>query len=186
MNKIIVTFSGFHGVGKSTISKYISEKYGLKRVSSGELFRIMAKKRGVSLEELSRMAERDYEIDKYIDEYMKRECSKGGCVGDGLLSGWILKDVADIKIWLKSPLPIRIRRIADREGRNYNEVYRETLLREESEIRRFKKIYGIDVLDLSIYDYVIDTSKISLKGLYKIIDLIFEEYINLRCQSQNE
>lgn len=186
MNQIIITLSGFHGVGKSTISKYVSEKYGLKRVSSGELFRMIAMDKGVSLEELSRMAERNYDIDRYIDKLMKRECSKGRCVGDGLLSGWILKDIADIKIWLKSPISIRIRRIADREGRDYNEVYRETLLREESEIRRFNKIYGINVLDLSIYDYVIDTSKISLKGLYKMVDLIFEEYTNLRCQSQNE
>ncbi len=180
MKQIIITISGFHGVGKSTLSKYISEKYGLKRVSSGELFRRIASERGISLEELSKIAENDYSIDRYIDELMRKECSAGGCVGDGLLSGWMLKDVADIKIWLKSPLSLRVKRIADREGRDYDEVYRETVLREESEVKRFKEIYGIDVLDLSIYDYVIDTSKISLDGLYRLADLIINEYLTLR------
>ena len=180
MKNIIIAISGFHGVGKSTLSKYIAKKYGLKRVSSGELFRSIALEKGVSLEELSLLAESDHSIDKYIDEMMRKECSSGGCVGDGLLSSWMLRDVADIKIWLKSPLEIRVRRIAEREKREYNDVLKETVLREESEVKRFKEIYGIDVNDLSIYDFVIDTSKISLDGLYRIVELIIEEYVKLR------
>ena len=31
-------------------------------------------------------------------------------------------------------------------------------------------MYGVDVTDLSIYDLVIDTSRISLEGLYRIVD----------------
>lgn len=89
MSNIVITISGFHGVGKSTLSKYLSSKYGLKRVSSGELFRRIAKEKGVTLEELSKMAEKDFSIDKLIDERMKNECSSGSCVGDGLLAGWI-------------------------------------------------------------------------------------------------
>ncbi len=175
MKDLIITVSGVHGVGKSTLSKYISSKYGFKRVSSGELFRMIASEKGISLEELSSIAEKDPTIDRMIDERMRRECSSGGCVGDGLLAGWMLKDVAHIKIWLKCPLEIRVRRIAEREGREYSEVYRETLIREESEFRRFKRFYGIDVDDLSIYDFIFDTSKIKLDTLYKIIDLIIED-----------
>ena len=107
---------------------------------------------------------------------MRSECLSGGCVGDGLLAGWMLKDEAHVKIWLKCPLDIRIKRIAERENRDVSEVRRETLIREESEVKRFKYIYGIDVNDLSIYDFVFDTSKISLNTLYSIIDLILGEY----------
>ena len=177
MSNIIIAISGFHGVGKSTLSKYISSKYGLKRVSSGELFRKIAEEKGVTLETLSKMAEQDYSIDKLIDDRMKRECSEGSCVGDGLLAGWMLKDSADIKIWLKCDLDVRIKRIAKRENKDIEEVKRETLLREESEIKRFKMIYGIDVTDLSIYDFIFDTSKISLETLYSIVDLIIKEYV---------
>jgi len=98
-------------------------------------------------------------------------------VGDALLSGWMLKDVADIKIWLKAPLEVRVKRIADREGRDYNEVYNETLEREDSERRRFRKYYGVDLDDLSIYDYILSTHLIDLNTLIKIIDEIISNYM---------
>ncbi len=175
MKPIIITISGFHGVGKSTLSKYISNKYGLKRISSGEIFRRLAVERGLTIEEFSKMAEEDPCIDSLIDEIMVKECLQGGCVADGLLAGWFLKEVADIKIWLKSPLEIRVKRICEREGRGYEEVYRETVYREDSEVKRFKDFYDIDVYDLSIYDIVIDTSKIGLNTLFQVVDLLIKD-----------
>ncbi len=170
MGDIIITISGFHGVGKSTLARYISEKYGLRRVSSGEIFRRLAREKGYTLEEFSRIAEKEEWVDRLIDNTVVEECRRGGCVADGLLTGFFLRDVASLKIWLKCPLEIRVRRIAEREGRPIEEVYRETLAREESEVKRFREMYGIDVTDLSIYDLVIDTSRISLEGLYRIVD----------------
>jgi len=177
MTNMILAIAGFHGAGKSTIAKYIAKKYSLRYISSGELFRKIAEERGVSLSKLSRIAEEDPSIDYEIDNRIREEAKKGSMVGDALLSGWMLKDVADIKIWLKAPLEVRVKRIADREGRDYNEVYNETLEREDSERRRFRKYYGVDLDDLSIYDYILSTHLIDLNTLIKIIDEIISNYM---------
>jgi len=175
--KMIITISGFHGAGKSTVAKYVAKKYGLKYISSGELFRRIAAEKGVTLEELSQMAESDPSIDLMIDNKMKQEGGRPGSVGDALLSGWLLKDVADIKIWFKAPLETRVRRIADREGRPFDDVYKETVRRERSERYRFKKYYAIDIDDLSIYDYVISTHKLDLESVIIVVDDIIEGYL---------
>jgi len=177
---ITIAIAGLHGVGKSSVAKYIANKYKLRYISSGELFREIAKEYGVSLEKLSKMAESDPSIDDMIDKRMKMEGSKGGIVGDALLSGWMLKDIADIKIWLKAPLDVRVKRISDREGRPYKDIYRETIIREESERRRFKKYYSIDIDDLSIYDYVISTHLLNLDMVIRIVDEIVKGYIEFK------
>jgi len=55
-------------------------------------------------------------------------------------------------------------------------VLRETVARERSERRRFKKIYGIDVDDHSSFDLVLNTARLSVRetvGISKVaIDLI--------------
>jgi cytidylate kinase len=162
------------------VAKHIAEKYGLRYISSGELFRKIALEKGVTLEELSVMAEKDPSIDLMIDDRMKQEGSRLGSVGDALLSGWLLKDIADIKIWFKAPLDTRVRRIADRERRPYEEVYKETVRREESERYRFKKYYSIDIDDLSIYDYVISTHKLDLESVIIVVDDIIDGYLRYK------
>jgi len=177
---ITIAIAGLHGVGKSSVARYIANKYRLKYVSSGELFRKIANEYGVSLEKLSKMAETDPSIDNMIDKRIKIEGSKGRVVGDALLSGWMLKDIADIKIWLKAPLEVRVKRISDREGRPYKDVYRETVIREESERRRFKKYYSIDIDDLSIYDYVISTHLLNLDTVIRVVDEIIKGFIEFK------
>ncbi len=176
-DKLVIAVSGFHGTGKSTIAKLLAERYGLRYVSSGMIFRNIAKDMGLSLEELSRLAESKPDIDYAIDDRLKNIARQGGVVADALLSGWMLKDIADIKIWFHAPLDVRIRRIAARENRGFDEVYKETLTREESEIRRFKKYYDIDLNDLSIYDFVISTYPYSIKAVSSIVFAIIDGFL---------
>lgn len=178
-HNLVIALSGFHGTGKTTLAYDIARKYDLVVISSGMVFRKIAREKGVSLEELSRLAESSPEIDYLIDERLKELAKEGGIVADALLSGWMLRDIADLKIWLKAPLEVRIRRIADREDRDFDEIYKETLAREESEIRRFKQYYDIDLNNLTIYDYVISTHPISYNSVKKIVFDIIEGYLGL-------
>ena len=181
MNRgIIIAVSGFHGSGKSSFARDIARRYGLKVISSGEVFRRIAREKGLSLEELSRIAEENPEIDYMIDNRLKELAKEGNVVADALLAGWMLKDIADIKIWFKAPLEVRVRRIAEREGRSYEEVYRETVAREESEIRRFKKYYNIDLNDLSIYDFIISTHPFKYNQVLEILFKIIDSYLEVR------
>ena len=177
MKKIVIAISGFHGTGKSSLAKELSKEFSLKLISSGIVFRKIAEEKNLSLEELSRLAEESSDIDLLIDEHLKRIALQGNVIADALLSGWMLRGIADIKIWLKAPLEVRIRRIADREKRSYEEAFRETISREESEKKRFKKYYGIDLNDLSIYDFVLTTHPYSYDEVKKVIFSIVKGYL---------
>ncbi len=174
---LVIALSGFHGTGKTTIAKMVADKYGLRYVSSGMIFRNLARDMGLSLEELSRLAESKPDIDYAIDDRLKRLAREGGIIADALLSGWMLREIAHIKIWFHAPMEVRIRRIADRESRGYKEVYRETIAREESEIRRFKKYYNIDLNDLSIYDFIVSTHPYSIEAVASIVYAIIDGYL---------
>lgn len=156
---IVIAVSGPPGSGKTTLAQNLARALGLRYFSTGIVFRELAKKKGLSLEKLSQLAEANHSIDRYIDSQTINEARKGRVVLDGHLTAWIAKDYADLLIYVTAPLRIRIQRIAERENRSFQEVLRETLAREESERRRFKDIYGIDVNDLSIFDIIINNER---------------------------
>jgi len=155
--RLVVAVAGLPGSGKSTLAKKLAEKLRLRYVSSGSIFRNIAKERGLTLEELSKLAEEDPNIDRYIDTKAYEEAMKGCVVVDAHIAGWILKDVADVKIFLQASLNARANRIAARDGKSFEEALNEVKLREASESRRFKEFYGIDFSDLSVYDLIINT-----------------------------
>ena len=172
---VVITVSGLHGSGKSTHARRLAEALGLRYISAGEVFRQMAEERGMTLEEMSRLAEGDPEFDRLVDERTKEEAVRGGVVIDAALSGWMV-EAADIKVFLTSPLEARIRRIAERDGLTLKEARRRTLLREEIERERFRRYYGMDVSDLSIYDVVLNTELFDADGTSRILKKVVEEY----------
>jgi len=60
---------------------------------------------------------------------------------------------------LKTELRRRAERISKREAKLLEDAISETRQREESEARRYKMYYNIDINDTSVYDLVIDTGK---------------------------
>jgi cytidylate kinase len=153
---VVVAISGVHGAGKTTAARNLAKRFKLRHVCAGTIFRQLARERGMSLEEFSSYVENHPEVDRMIDERTVEEAKRDGVLIDARLAGWMAKD-ADIKILLTTPLEDRVRRIARREKRKYEEVLKETRAREESEVERFKKLYGIDVHDISVFDVVLNT-----------------------------
>lgn len=159
---VVISISGLHGAGKTTVAKYLAQKFKLQYVGAGDVFRKMAAERGMTLEEFSRYAERHPEIDTMIDRRTVREARGKKVLVDARLGGWMVKK-ADLKILLTAPLKTRAERIARREKRDYDEVLKETITRERSEAKRFKKLYGIDVNDHSVFDLVLNTERLSIR-----------------------
>lgn len=173
---MIVTVGGPIGSGKTTIAKALAEKFKLKHISAGEVFRGMAEEKGMSLAEFSKFAEEHHELDKEVDNrQVKLAKDSGDAVIDGRLSGWMMD--ADLKIWLYAPLKIRAARVANREGKSYETALLETEEREKSEKKRYRMVYGIDMEDISIYDIVLNTSKWDAEGTIKVISTAFSSYV---------
>lgn len=174
----IIAVSGPHGSGKSTAAQQVAEILGYKYVAAGELFREMAQKEGLSLEEYSISAEINEEIDRFIDDRTLEIAKKGGnLVIDAQLGGWVLKDLADLLVYITAPLDLRIKRIAQRENKDYEFIKKETLTRENSEKQRYQKLYKIDISDLSIYDVIINSQKFNASDCVRIIKKAFEKIL---------
>ena len=177
---LIITVSGPHGTGKSTYAKALAEALNLRYVSAGELFRDLAKQHKLSLEDFSRRAADDPSIDRMLDERTKAEAKKGGVVIDAQLGAWMVGDQADVKVLLTAPDAVRFKRIAGRDGRDMAGAMRETENRESIQRQRYRKYYGIDVTDLSIYDLKIDTSLYPIDKTKAIIIDAVRNFLMLR------
>ena len=165
----VIVVSGPPGSGKSTYARLLSQDFCLRYTTTGSIFRRMAEERGLSLEELSRLAERDPSIDLLIDKTTLELASKGGYVIDSHLAAWVLSDIADVSILVTAPFPVRAERIARREERSIDDVIVETGAREASQWERFDRYYGYDTTLYSSFDIVVDTSVLGIDEVYSVI-----------------
>lgn len=169
---MIVAIAGPIGVGKSTVAKLLAQQLGYRYISGGEVFREIARQRGISVTKVNKLAERDPTLDHELDRRQRELAQRDNCVVESRLSGWMVD--ADLKVWLKAPLLTRAQRVAAREGQPVKAAQADLAERERSEWARYKQLYGINVDDLSPYDLVIETAKwsaetiaVTLAGLLK-------------------
>uniref|UniRef100_A0A7J3PKR9 Cytidylate kinase n=1 Tax=Staphylothermus marinus TaxID=2280 RepID=A0A7J3PKR9_STAMA len=172
---VVIAISGPPGSGKTTIAKLVAEYFKLNYFSAGRVFREIASMRGVSIEELSIIAEKDPSIDLEIDKRSYEEALKGNVVLDGHLTAWIVKDIADFKIYLTAPLLIRVSRISKRDNISFEQAFRQTIIRENTQWKRFIEYYGIDTRDLSIFNLVLDVSMINIEETFNIVREFIEK-----------
>lgn len=163
---MIITIGGSIGSGKTTLAGEISKRFNLEHISTGEIMRGMAKEKRMSLLEFSRYAESNPEIDREIDQRQKN-LAKDNCVVDGRLSAYFLP--AELKVWLDAPLEVRVDRVAKRDNVSEKEARKEILEREQSEKKRYREIYDIDLDDMEIYDLIINNEKFSIKDTADIV-----------------
>src|SRR5947209_7447349 len=63
----IITISGRPGSGKSTTAKAVAASLGFPHFSSGDLFRLLAKERGIDVLQANLSAEQNAELDRLVD-----------------------------------------------------------------------------------------------------------------------
>ncbi|MBI2659600.1 AAA family ATPase [Candidatus Woesearchaeota archaeon] len=160
-----ITISGKAGSGKSTVAKLLSEKLRLRHYSIGDLMRSMASEKKMTLLQLNRLAEKDKSIDFELDNKLKElGKKKDNFIVDGRLASYFIPN-ADARVFLKTNDKIRAQRIMKagrhQEKGDLKEVLKSIRAREESEKRRYKKYYGIDYSDKSLYNLMIDTTRLT-------------------------
>lgn len=151
-----ITVGGLPGSGKSTFAKLLASKMGLEYLSAGQVFRQMAVESGMDLETFSKRAEGDRAIDRRLDRMQVRLARGKDIVVDSRLSAWMIKK-PDLKVCLVAGFEERAKRIAERDGLSTEEAIRRVREREDSERRRYRQIYNIDIGNMEVYDIVINS-----------------------------
>jgi cytidylate kinase len=166
-----ITISGLPGTGKTTVAKLLEQHLGIRYVYSGEIFRRLAEKHQMSLEEFGKYCESHRDIDEELDRYQLGILKEGNVILEGRLSGWLAyqNHIPALKVLLQADITIRAGRIVKREQGDIKKRKKEIVKREKSEATRYKKYYGIDVSDTSIYDVVIDAGDKTPEQIMEII-----------------
>lgn len=163
---IRITISGEAGSGKSTVADIIANKLKIKRHSTGDYMRTMAAARGVTIIELNKIGETDPTIDKELDDWQKKLEKKKdeSFVLDSRLGYHFIP--SSIKIFLEADINVRAQRIYN-EGRlveentNLKKTIENIKKRQQLEHERYRQKYGIDYLDFSKYDLVLNTTSMT-------------------------
>jgi len=164
-----ITISGLPGSGTTTVARIISKKLGLMLISAGDVFRQLASQRGMTVEEFSKYADENPEVDRRIDKTQQELAeAENDVVVEGRLSGWFVKD-ADLRVWIFADPEIRYQRIAKREGKDLVVAKHETKMREDLEKRRYQKFYSIDIDDWTVYDIILNSGKFSAEAIAEIV-----------------
>ena len=170
---MIITISGKAGSGKSTIAKELAKKLKLKHYSIGALMRQIAKEKNISLIELSKLAEKDSSIDLELDKKQIELRDKNNFVIDGRLTAHFIP-YADLKVFLDCNDKVRAERILkderkDEKSKNVKELIKKINQREQSERKRYKKLYSVDYYDKKLYNLIIDTTNLSINEIVEKI-----------------
>ena len=183
--KHIITIAGNLGSGKSSTAKMVSEILGYNHSSTGDFMRSIASERGVSLMELSKIAENDPSVDISLDDHNREIGECENIVLDSRLGFHFVPK--SFKVFLKLDSKIAAKRIMEDKENNPNRhkediknfdsvenISRSISERLVSEKKRYKDLYEIaDHTSRDNFDLVIDTS---LESLSEVSRKIVEEY----------
>ena len=178
-----VTISGPPGSGKTTVAEIVSNRLSYELITGGKIFREKARELNMSLAELGSAAEKDEKYDKMLDDYLLDVMkSRDNLVVESRLSGWLchINRINAFKVFVDAKEEVRLERIRNsihnREAETGDNILFQMRERQESEWERYKKYYGIDYRDTSIYDLVVDAS---YDGAEKVAGVIIDG-LNLR------
>lgn len=164
--KMIITISGKPGSGKSSVADILAKKLKLKRYSAGNYRREMARKRGMSLAEFNKLGETkdftDKEADKWQEELGKKE---DNFIIDGRLSYHFIPNSIKIFLDVKPETGARRIRLDNRKDEKFKtdkQALKFWQERYKSDIKRYKKYYNLNPYDKKQYDFILDTSKLTI------------------------
>lgn len=168
-----MTLTGPPGSGKTTAGRLAAELLRLEFISAGEQFRAEAAQRGVDLDALSTAAEADPAIDRALDDRMLGLATPARFL-EGRIIGALLRrrHIPTIYLEVTATEPVRVERLAGRDGVSPDEARRRTREREASEASRYRRYYGID-LAREPPDLRVDSSELApLEVAHRLVEFI--------------
>jgi cytidylate kinase len=185
--KHIITIAGSLGSGKSSTAKMIANILKYEHYSTGDFMRSIAESKGISLGDLSKIAETDSSIDKQLDDRNIEIGNKNNIVLDSRLGFHFIPD--SFKVFLELDSSTAAERILEDKKNNPNRnkeatgsfdtkesIIEKTTKRLLSEKKRYKELYQIEDNTSPLnFDLVINTKEIPLE---KVSEKIITEYYN--------
>lgn len=178
-----IAISGELGSGKTVLGKLLSDRLGFSLISIGSVQRTLAEEHGMTTIEFNKYMEShpeiDQEIDKKVEEYGK---SNVNLILDSRVAWYFVPQA--FKLHLIVDMNIAATRIfKDNVRKNENnkslqDTIDNIIIRKESEVKRFKNQYDIDINDIKNYNIIIDTSFVSPEFLTDFLIERFEEWKN--------
>lgn len=168
----IVAIGGPHGSGKSSVAKRLAIELDMNYIAAGDVFRQIAKERGLTMEEMSKAIHTEPELDQQIDDRTKKLGSVENTIVDAQLAAHFTPKNAILKMSINASFEIRCGRIAKRENHSLEEATSETKTREKSERQRFLDLYNIDVSDETVYDVIINNDRMNEEETYQMAKTI--------------
>ena len=194
-NKLFsIVISGWPAVGKTTIACKLAEEFDIVMYNGGDILKMLAEEdKGYSVKrddwwdtiEAKKFMEKrksDPSFDKKVDKKLIEIVKKGGTVITSYTLPWLVVDesVIIIKFWLRGSSENRAKRMANRDGISFAEARRITKLRDEENKRIYYRLYGFRFgEDLTVFDYVLNTDRLSLDALVEISKLIVRRHIGV-------
>jgi CMP/dCMP kinase len=169
-----IAISGELGSGKSTLAALLSAELDMPVVRSGDALRGIAREMGISTLDANLLAEAESMIDDQIDgALIEIAASHKAAILDSRMA-WHFVPTA-IKIHLIVEPVIAARRLST--GRtsvveNYqsaDQAYVDAEARHQSEVRRFREKYDVDISRLENYDLVVDSSDASPQQVFDTV-----------------
>lgn len=189
---MIISISGLPGSGKSTVAKILAEKLAFERIYMGGIMRKLAEKKGVTILELMRQAETDSSIDEEADEMVADfGRSKDNLIIESRTAFHFIPE--SLKVFIKVDYTEGAKRIfkdlmseeRSEEEKADSAENMAKVLEERATVdkERYKKYYGIDYLDETNYDVVIDSTSLTPD---QVVDKIMVEVEKRKEQEEKE
>jgi cytidylate kinase len=186
-----IVISGWPAVGKTTIACKLAEEFDIVMYNGGDILKMLAEDKGYSVkrddwwdtpEAKKFMEERrsDPSFDKKVDEKLAEIVKRGRTVITSYTLPWLVLDesIIIIKFWLRGSPENRASRMAKRDGISFEEAKSITNMRDEENKRIYYRLYGFRFgEDLTVFDYVLNTDRLSLESLVEISKLIVRRQI---------
>ncbi|MFA5163666.1 MAG: cytidylate kinase family protein [Patescibacteria group bacterium] len=179
---MIISISGNHGSGKSTIAQMLADELSWPRYYMGGLRRQAARKMGLTLAEYNKLGESDPQTDLAVDKYQEElGRTKDNFIIEGRTSWYFIPH--SLKIYLDVDDHEAAKRIlqdvkqkSGQKSRNeadglnsVEDVLRSLKERKRSDKKRYKKYFNINPYLKKHYDFYLDTSDLSLKQVFKAV-----------------
>ena len=180
----IIRVSGFVGSGKTTLSKLLAEKLGYGYHYTGQIFRDMARERGLSIEEFYEQMQNDPDLEKSVDiKQMQLMLGNDNIVVQGRMAPFLppFNHIGErsfirgnsINVFIDVDIAEGARRQLSRQenqGRSLEEMVILSRRRIMTEKKRLKDLYGIEnCFDHSKFNVVLNTTKLSIQESLDIL-----------------